>query len=106
MIRRPPLPVTRRQALLGCLCAGADALASAEAAEHRATPGQTAATTVPPFTEVAPGIFVRRGLDEDATASNDDAIANIGFVIGKDAVAVIDPGGSLQDGQRLRAYIA
>ena len=55
--------------------------------------------------EIAPGIFVRRGVDEDATAANDDAIANIGFVVGRDAVAVIDPGGSLHDGERLRATI-
>ena len=55
--------------------------------------------------EIATGIFVRRGVDEDATAANDDAIANIGFVVGRDAVAVIDPGGSLRDGQRLRAAI-
>ncbi len=60
-----------------------------------------------PFTtyEVAPGIHVRQGVHEDATAANDDAIANIGFVIGDDAVAVIDPGGSRTDGQRLRASI-
>jgi quinoprotein relay system zinc metallohydrolase 2 len=57
------------------------------------------------MTEAAPGIFVRPGLDQDATAENDDAIANIGFIVGPDAVAVIDPGGSLGDGERLRATI-
>jgi quinoprotein relay system zinc metallohydrolase 2 len=55
--------------------------------------------------EVAPGIHVRRGVDEDATPKNGDAIANIGFIVGRDAVAVIDPGGSRIDGERLRAAI-
>jgi quinoprotein relay system zinc metallohydrolase 2 len=55
--------------------------------------------------EVAPGIHVRRGVDEDANASNDDAIANIGFIVGRDSVAVFDPGGCLADGRRLRARI-
>jgi quinoprotein relay system zinc metallohydrolase 2 len=54
---------------------------------------------------VAPGIHIRRGIDEDASAANGDAIANIGFIVGRSAVAVIDPGGSLNDGQRLRARI-
>jgi quinoprotein relay system zinc metallohydrolase 2 len=58
-----------------------------------------------PVTEVAPGIFVRPGVTEDATVANDDAIANIGFIVGGDAVAVIDPGGSEGDGERLRATI-
>jgi quinoprotein relay system zinc metallohydrolase 2 len=57
------------------------------------------------MTEVAPGIFVRQGVAEDATAQNDDAIANIGFIVGPGAVAVIDPGGSLGDGERLRATV-
>ncbi len=56
-------------------------------------------------TEVASGIFVRHGVNEDATAANDDAIANIGFIVGDAAVAVIDPGGSLEDGERLRAAV-
>lgn len=55
--------------------------------------------------EVAPGIYFRRGLDEDVTSTNDDAIANIGFIVGPKAVAVMDPGGSLADGQRLREAI-
>jgi quinoprotein relay system zinc metallohydrolase 2 len=55
--------------------------------------------------EVASGIFVRQGVHEDATTDNDDAIANIGFIVGPEAVAVIDPGGSLGDGERLRATV-
>ena len=55
--------------------------------------------------EVAPGVFMRRGVDQDATGANLDAIANIGFIIGDDAVLVTDSGGSLIDGQWLRTQI-
>ncbi len=48
---------------------------------------------------------MRRGIHEIASAHNLDAIANVGFVIGSDAVAVIDPGGSLADGTHLRRRI-
>jgi quinoprotein relay system zinc metallohydrolase 2 len=57
------------------------------------------------FQAVAPGIFVRQGVDQDATATNDDAIANIGFIIGEEAVAIIDPGGSRGDGDSLRTAV-
>ncbi len=55
--------------------------------------------------QVAPGDFVRQGACAEASKENQDGIANIGFVVGASAVAVIDPGGSLQDGNRLRAAI-
>lgn len=55
--------------------------------------------------QVAPGIHVRRGVDEDASPANGDAIANVGFIVGRDSVAVIDTGGSLEDGERLRRRI-
>lgn len=55
--------------------------------------------------EVAPGIHVRRGVDEQASAVNDNAIANSAFIVGRDSVAVIDPGGCLDDGRRLRQRI-
>lgn len=56
-------------------------------------------------TEVIAGIHVRHGLTQDASPTNADAIANIGFVVGRDAVAVIDPGGCLEDGESLRLAI-
>jgi len=66
---------------------------------------EPASSDSPAFREIAAGIFVRRGLDEDVSPTNDDAIANIGFIVGRDSVAVIDPGGSLRDGERLRQEI-
>ncbi|TCZ64904.1 quinoprotein relay system zinc metallohydrolase 2 [Roseicella aquatilis] len=56
--------------------------------------------------EVAPGLFVLPGLHEEASADNLDAIGNVGFVVGREAVAVVDPGGSLAHGQHLRRAIA
>jgi quinoprotein relay system zinc metallohydrolase 2 len=55
--------------------------------------------------EVAPGIFVHAGLHELADEGNLGAIANVGFVIGGDAVAVIDSGGCAEGGRRLRQAI-
>jgi len=57
------------------------------------------------WVEVAPGSFVRPGVHEDVTVENQDGVANIGFIIGRDSVAVIDPGGGRQDGEQLRAAI-
>lgn len=86
---------SRRQVLLG-----GGALCISGLARSAGADGRSFSTT-----EVAPGIHIRRGVDEDVTAANDDAIANIGFIVGRDAVAVFDPGGSLADGARLRAAI-
>ncbi len=68
--------------------------------------GRAAAAAGPFATEeVAPGIYIRRGVDQEATRPNRDAIANIGFIVGRNAVLVTDSGGSLADGERLRATI-
>jgi quinoprotein relay system zinc metallohydrolase 2 len=80
----------RRPALLAGLAA---ALAPAARAET-------------PATKVAPGVFVLPGLDEEPSPANANAIANAGFVVGRDAVAVIDAGGSLAHGMRLRRAVA
>lgn len=58
-----------------------------------------------PVTEVAPGIYLRPGLQEVADAHNHGYIANIGFIVGNEKVAVIDTGNSYQEGMALRRAI-
>jgi quinoprotein relay system zinc metallohydrolase 2 len=55
--------------------------------------------------EVAAGVHVLPGVHEDASPSNENAIANVGFIVGGSAVAVVDPGGSFAHGQRLRRAV-
>ena len=55
--------------------------------------------------EIAPGVFVHSGRQQLANAGNRGDIANIGFVVGADAVAVIDAGGSRDVGEALYAAI-
>lgn len=45
--------------------------------------------------EIADGVFTAQGVDELMTETNDGAIANLAAIVGKDAVAVVDSGGSL-----------
>jgi len=92
------MSLTRRGAVVGGAC-----LCCLPAATRRADAVAAPAPIL--LSEVSPGIHIRHGVNQDASAGNDDAIANIGCVVGRDAVAVMDPGGSLEDGEGLRRAI-
>jgi quinoprotein relay system zinc metallohydrolase 2 len=57
------------------------------------------------FTEYAPGVFVHLGVHEEMSVKNLGDIANTGFIIGNQSVAVVDPGGSPAMGNAMRAAI-
>lgn len=55
--------------------------------------------------EIAPGVFLHPGVQEDMTPQNFGGIANIGFVVGEKCVAVIDSGGTKLLGDALRQAV-
>lgn len=56
-------------------------------------------------TEIAPGLFVHQGQYGLFTPRNSGDISNCGFVVGADAVAVVDACGSFKLGRRLLAAV-
>ncbi len=55
--------------------------------------------------EVAPGVYVHWGVQEFSDTKNHGAVANIGFIVGQRCVAVIDTGGSPEQGMALKNAI-
>ena len=77
-------------------------LALAAAPLLRYVPAYAAAAEV---SEVAPGVFVHQGRYEVQSPDNRGDIANASFVVGSEAVAVIDTSGSAVMGRELRDAI-
>lgn len=55
--------------------------------------------------QVAPGVHVHAGKHHDLQHKHRADIANIGFVVGEQCIAVIDTGGSVETGKRLLAAV-
>ena len=55
--------------------------------------------------EIAPEIYVHAGAQEESSPQNLGDIANIGFIVGNKCVAVIDTGGSIVIGRKLRQRV-
>ncbi len=84
------------------LFAGASQLMLIPVAAHF---GRGAAADTVALEEVTPGVFVHQGVHEIMLPGNLGHIANIGCIIGDEAVAVIDSGGSAKNGQALREAV-
>ena len=57
------------------------------------------------FSEIAPGVYMHYGKQEDAFPFNRGDIANLGFIVGDKGVAVIDTGGSPYLGGQMKSAI-
>lgn len=67
--------------------------------------GEGAAITPLPVREIAPGVYAHQAPVTAMNAASGGDIANLGFIVGDEAVAVIDTGGARIIGERLKKAI-
>ncbi len=83
--------------------------AACDSDEERTTSTDTSASAENKMgfnlTEIAEGIFVHQGVHVEIDHENHADVANIGFIVGDECVAVIDTGGSIANGLKLRELI-
>lgn len=96
-----PTDLFRRRLLKGFACIGAGAAMPCLA--HRALADATHRAFE--LSEIADGVFAFRGKNELMTPGNQGAICNLGIVVGAEAVAAIDSGGSIVEAQAFIAAI-
>jgi quinoprotein relay system zinc metallohydrolase 2 len=102
--RHQPTCKARRGLIGGMAICGAQA---ALAALPLSTAALAAAAETPlALKPVADGVLAFEGVVARETPQNGGAVANLGVVIGKDAVAVIDSGGSMTEAKAFIAAIA
>ena len=100
LLDAPAICVPRAVPVDAADCAAAQAAAAARIEAwrelHRVEDVRCGVAEAPPmeFSEVAPGLFVHPGRVALADGGNGGDIGNIAFVVGEEAVAVIDAGGS------------
>lgn len=80
------------------------AFAAVTPARAKSTP-HTPQPAALPTEEIAPGIFVHTGVHGVYTPKNGGDIANVAFIIGTDAVALIDTGGTYKVGLSLMSAV-
>lgn len=96
---RPPVGMRRLAAALVAATIGLGFISTGHAASQQ----EIAAAF--PVVEVAPGVFVHQAPYALALPRNLGFVGNAGFIVGRDAVAVVDTGGSFKAGEQLAAAI-